>query len=60
MVDKQRAFGVMMRQGVSISEACRRLSIDRKTGHFWKHDRTVHRNGVTVHGRLHRQPAGPA
>ena len=48
MVDKQQAFAVMLRQGVSISEACRRLSIDRKTGHFWKNGRTVHRNGVVV------------
>lgn len=36
MVDKQRAFAKLLQQGVSISEACRRLGIDRKTGHWWK------------------------
>lgn len=36
MVDKQRAFAKLLEQGVSISEACRRLEIDRKTGHWWK------------------------
>ena len=31
MVDKQRSFAKLLQQGVSISEACRRLGIDRKT-----------------------------
>ena len=48
MVDKQQAFAVMLRQGCRCPEACRRLAIDRKTGHFWKNGRTVHRNGVVV------------
>lgn len=47
MLDKQRAFTVLLRQGVSISEACRRLGVDRKTGHWWKNGGTVTRNGVT-------------
>ena len=47
MVDKQRAFARLILQGVSISEACRRLDIDRKTGHWWKNGGTVTRNGVT-------------
>lgn len=33
MVDKQRSFAKLLQQGVSISETCRRLEIDRKTGH---------------------------
>lgn len=48
MVEKQQAFAVMLRQGVSASEACRRLSIDRKTGYFWKHGRSVTRDGLTT------------
>lgn len=44
MVDKQRAFAKLLQQGVSISEACRRLGIDRKTGHWWKN------GGVIVSG----------
>jgi IS30 family transposase len=44
MVDKQRAFATLLRQGVSMSEACRRLEIDRKTGHWWKN------GGVVVTG----------
>lgn len=36
MVDKQRAFAKLLQQGVSLSQACRGLGIDRKTGHWWK------------------------
>ncbi len=36
MIDKREAFVRMIRQGVSISEACRQFGIDRKTGHWWK------------------------
>jgi hypothetical protein len=32
MVDKQRAFGKSLQQGVSISEASRRVGINPKTG----------------------------
>ena len=41
MVDKQRSFAKLLQQGVSISEACRRLGIDRKTGHWWKNGGAV-------------------
>lgn len=47
MSDKRVKFARMMRQGVSISEACRQLGIDRKTGHWWKNGGVVTRNGVT-------------
>jgi transposase, IS30 family len=46
MVDKQREFVRLIRQGVTISETCRRLGIDRKTGHWWKNGGVVVRNGV--------------
>lgn len=49
MVDKQRAFAKLLQQGVSISEACRRLGIDRKTGHWWKNGGViVKENGTRV------------
>ncbi len=49
MVDKQRSFGRLLEQGLSISEACRRLGIDRKTGHWWKNGgRIVRATGVRV------------
>jgi transposase-like protein len=41
MVGRQRAFAKLLQQGVSISEACRRLGIDRKTGHWWKNGGSV-------------------
>jgi IS30 family transposase len=47
MVDKQRKYVRLIRQGVSNSEACRRLGIDRKTGHWWKNGGVITRNGVT-------------
>lgn len=47
MVDKQRAFAKMLGQGVSISEACRRLGIDRKTGHWWKNGGVIVRESGT-------------
>lgn len=46
MVDKQREFARLLGQGVSISEACRRLGIDRKTGHWWKNGGVVRRSGA--------------
>ena len=62
MVDKQREFARLINQGVSISEACRRLGIDRKTGHWWKNGGTVTRNGVTriVEPVINRQPRAPS
>ncbi|MGQ0631651.1 MAG: IS30 family transposase [Sporichthyaceae bacterium] len=46
MVDKQREFARLLSQGVSISEACRRLGIDRKTGHWWKNGGVIRRSGA--------------
>lgn len=46
MVEKQKTFSRLLEQGVSVSEACRRLSIDRKTGHWWKNGGVIERNGV--------------
>jgi transposase, IS30 family len=61
MVDKQREFARLIKQGVSNSEACRRLGIDRKTGHWWKNGGQVTRNGVTrvVEPVINRHPASP-
>ncbi|WP_206445693.1 IS30 family transposase [Agrococcus sp. KRD186] len=61
MVDKQRAFAKLLQQGVSISEACRRLGIDRKTGHWWKNGgvivtETGSRVVEPVVGRYQRAP----
>jgi IS30 family transposase len=47
MLDKRAQFSRLIHQGVSISEACRRLEIDRKTGHWWKNGGSMTRNGVT-------------
>jgi transposase, IS30 family len=62
MVDKQREFARLIKQGVSNSEACRRLGIDRKTGHWWKNGGQVTRNGVIriVEPVIDRHPASPA
>jgi IS30 family transposase len=46
MVDKQREFARLLGQGVSISEACRRLGVDRKTGHWWKNGGVIRRSGA--------------
>ena len=46
MVDKQREYVRLIRQGVTNSEVCRRLKIDRKTGHWWKNGGVVTRHGV--------------
>lgn len=64
MVDRQREYVRLIRQGVTNSEACRRLRIDRKTGHWWKNGGVVTRNGVTrivepIVGRLTERPASP-
>lgn len=62
MVDKQREYARLIRRGVSNSEACRRLGIDRKTGHWWKNGGRVTRNGVTriVEPVINRSPQSPA
>ena len=46
MVDNQRDFTWLIGQGVSISAACRKLGIDRKTGHWWKNGSTIIRGRV--------------
>ena len=46
MIDKQREFARLLARGVSVSEACRRLGIDRKTGHWWKNGGVLRRNGA--------------
>ena len=48
MTEKRIEFTRLIRQGVSGSEACRRVGIDRKTGHWWKNGGTVTRNGTTT------------
>jgi hypothetical protein len=58
MVDKQRDYARLIRRGVSNSEACRRLGIDRRTGHWWKNGGRVTRNGVTrIVEHLRGEPA---
>jgi IS30 family transposase len=47
MTDKRVVYARLIRQGVSNSEACRQLGIDRKTGHWWNNGGVVTRNGVT-------------
>ena len=47
MTDKRLEYVRLIRIGVSNSEACRRLGIDRKTGHWWKNGGSVTRNGIT-------------
>jgi transposase, IS30 family len=64
MVDKQRNFGRLIDQGVSVSEACRCLGIDRKTGHWWKNGGVIYRNGaervvVPVIGQVPAREASP-
>jgi transposase-like protein len=56
MVDKQRAFAKLLEQGASVSEACRRLGIDRKTGLWWKNGGV----GVTPTGRGSSNPSSAA
>ena len=59
MLDKREQYSRLIRQGVSNSEACRRLGIDRKTGHWWKNGGSVTRDGVTrvVEPIIYREPA---
>ncbi len=46
MTEKRKVYVRLIRQGVSNSEACRRLGIDRKTGHWWKNGGVITRNGI--------------
>lgn len=47
MTEKRELYVRLIRQGVSNSEACRQLGIDRKSGHWWKNGGVYVRNGVT-------------
>ncbi len=49
----------LIRQGVSNSEACRRLGVDRKTGHWWKNSGSYTRNGIirVIEPIIDREPA---
>ena len=59
MTEKRVEYARLLRQGVSVSEACRQLGVDRKTGHWWKNGGTVTRNGITrvVEPTINQQPA---
>jgi len=61
MLDKREQYSRLIRQGVSNSEACRRLNIDRKTGHWWKNGGSMTRNGVTrvIEPIVNQLPARP-
>ena len=43
--EKQQRYVALIAQGISNSEACRRVAINRKTGHRWRYGRTIV-NGV--------------
>lgn len=60
MTEKRALYVKLISQGVSNSEACRRLGIDRKTGHWWKNGGVVTRNGVTrvVEPIIDKTPTG--
>ena len=59
MTEKREQYVRLIRQGVSNSEACRRLGVDRKTGHWWKNGGAITRNGITrrVEPIINRLPA---
>src|SRR5512142_1602786 len=39
--DKREEFGRLIALGVSNAEACRIVGVNRKTGHWWRHGRTI-------------------
>lgn len=48
--DKQEQFTRLIGQGVSNSEACRIVGINRRTGTRWRYGRTIHNTaGESVH-----------
>lgn len=50
LVEEQEWFGRLITQGVSNSEACRIVGIDRRTGTRWRYGRTaVNKAGESVH-----------
>lgn len=58
LTEKRQEFARLSRAGVSISEACRRVGVCRKTGMRWRHGRIV----TAADGRARHYPsvvAGP-
>lgn len=51
--EKRREFVWLVNDGVSISEASRRIGINRKTGVRWRHGRTI----TTARGVVHHYPS---
>jgi len=50
LTEKRAAFLRLVRQGVSNSEACRQVGINRRTGTRWRYGRTIlNRSGTAVH-----------
>jgi transposase, IS30 family len=48
--EKQQQFVRLIAQGVSNSEACRLVGINRKTGNRWRYGRSIRNSaGVLVH-----------
>ncbi len=52
-VEKRHEFARLIRAGVSISEASRKVGINRKTGMRWRHGRTI----TTPRGIVHHYPS---
>jgi IS30 family transposase len=46
--EKQQRFGQLIAQGVSNSEACRLVGINRKTGTRWRYGRSVRNSAGAV------------
>ncbi|MDA8356566.1 MAG: IS30 family transposase [Actinomycetota bacterium] len=51
--EKRQEFVRLVHDGISISEASRRVGINRKTGMRWRHGRTI----TTSHGVVHQYPS---
>lgn len=50
LVEEREWFGRLIVQGISNSEACRIVGVDRKTGTRWRYGRTVvNKAGDPVH-----------
>ena len=57
LVEKQQWFARVIAQGVSNSEACRIVGINRKTGTRWRYGRTIRNTaGEAVHYPPVRRP----
>ena len=46
--EKQRRYGQLIAQGLSNSEACRVVGIDRKAGNRWRYGRKVRNSAVAL------------